>query len=134
MAVRLVQTAVAAAILLPSALGANLLVSHYTGSIYTLSYTMPKSNSSNGTLAITSSLAGSCGGMPSWLTLDSASGNLYCFDESASYFGPSPVVSSELVASNGSVTKTGQAKTSGGDVHGWLYGGSDGKSFVSMAE
>jgi 6-phosphogluconolactonase (cycloisomerase 2 family) len=112
--------------LAPQAFGQNLLVSHYTGKVFSLSLA---ASGTSGTLKVGTSASG-CGKMPSWLTLDSASGTLYCFDEE----GNSGVVSQYKVGSDGSVTMTGQAKTTGGDVHGWLFGGSDGKGFLAMAE
>ncbi|KAK9416589.1 putative 6-phosphogluconolactonase [Seiridium unicorne] len=110
----------------------KLLVSHYTGQIYSLDLTV---NGGNGTLKSTSSASG-CGKMPSWLTLDSESGTLYCFDESgAGQQGVSGgVVTSYTVNTDGSLTQSGQANTSGGDVHGWYYGGADGRGFIATAE
>ena len=115
--------------LVPSALGANLLVSHFSGSVYSLSYKEGTGNGNNA-LSIKSSVQG-CGKMPTWLTLDSANGTLYCFDEESTGSG---VVSSYVVANDGSLKLSGQAQTVGKDVHGWLYGGEDGKGFVSLAE
>ncbi|KAK1068749.1 hypothetical protein LTR74_005407 [Friedmanniomyces endolithicus] len=121
------SSALAAVLLARCVLGTNLFVSHYSGKVYTLTY-QPSSNGKNGTLSIDNSVAG-CGNMPSWLTLDHTSKSLYCFDESSN----SGVVSSFDVT--GATPKlTGQAKTSGGDVHEWLYGGSDGQGFLSTAE
>ncbi|KAK5741292.1 hypothetical protein LTR17_003998 [Elasticomyces elasticus] len=108
---RFTAAALVAVLYAPDVLGTQLFVSHYTGKIYTLNY--EASSSGNGTLSIESS-ASECGKMPAWLALDpKTSTTLYCFDES---YG------------------SGVAKTAGGDVHGWLYGGSDGQSFVSTAE
>jgi hypothetical protein len=112
--------------LAPSAFGANLIASHYTGKLYSLSYT---ASGSTGKLAITGSVSG-CGNMPSWLQLDSASGTLLCTDESSN----SGALSTFVVANSGAVTLNGSARTSGGDVHGSFYGGSDGKGFAVLAE
>jgi hypothetical protein len=38
------------------------------------------------------------------------------------------------VNADGSVKSSGQAKSTGGEVHGSLYGGVNGTSFVAMAE
>lgn len=113
-------------------LAEKLLVSHYSGQIYSLDLSV---SGSTGTLKSTSSTGG-CGKMPSWLTLDSATGNLYCFDESgAGQQGFSGgVVTSYTVNTDGSLQQSGQAKTAGGDVHGSLYGGSNGRGFVATAE
>lgn len=121
-----VATATAAMAMAPLTSAANLLVSHFSGGVYSLTY-----GSNN--LTISSSTTG-CGGQPSWITYDSASTSLYCFDESGGYANsPGGVVSSYKIGSNAAATLSGTAKTSGGEVHGWLYGGSDGRSFLSTA-
>lgn len=114
--------------LLPgTVLGANLLVSHFSGGIYSLSLTI-----SNGTgqLAVTSTLRAG-GRTPSWLTLDSAAGNLYVTDEAQ--YG-SPVLTSLKVNNDSSVQLVSTAPTSGGGVHSVLYGGNDGRGFFAVAE
>lgn len=114
--------------LLPeTVLSANLLVSHFSGSIYSLSL-----NTSNGKgqLAITSTLR--AGGLtPSWLTLDSATGNLYVTDEAQ--YG-APVLTTLKVNNDNSVQLVSTAPTSGGGVHSATYGGSDGRGFFAVAE
>jgi len=116
----------------PAVVADKLLASHYSGQVYSLDLTV---SGSTGTLKTTSSTSG-CGKMPSWLTLDSEKGVLYCFDESgAGQQGVSGgVVTSYTVNTEGSLKQSGQAKTSGGDVHGWFYGGPDGRGFVATAE
>lgn len=114
--------------LLPgTVLGANLLVSHFSGSIYSLSLT---TKNGTGQLAITSTLRAG-GRTPSWLTLDSAAGNLYVTDEAQ--FG-SPVLTTLKVNSDNSVQLVSTAPTSGGGVHSALYGGNDGRGFFAVAE
>jgi hypothetical protein len=126
-----VRSCAAAALLLalPTALAAsaNLLVSHYNGNLYSLSLT---TSGSTGTLAVKQTVK-TCGTMPSWLTLDSASGSLWCTDEST--YG-SPILTQLSVSASGSMTVSGQAKSGGGDLHSTLYGGSDGKGFIATAE
>jgi 6-phosphogluconolactonase (cycloisomerase 2 family) len=123
--------AVTALGLVPSAaFAADLFVSHFSGTVYSLSYT--SGNNGNGSLALKSSASG-CGRMPSWLTFDSPSKSLYCFDETGSWGGGS-VVASFAVNTDGSLKSSGQAKSTGGEVHGSLYGGVNGTSFVAMAE
>lgn len=131
--VRLAQIAAVGAGLLPGVLDAKLLVSHYTGKIFSLSYTAPSEGAANGTLAVTSSVSG-CGSMPAWLQLDSASSTVYCVDEGSAAWGGSPVVASFSVANDGSLKSKGSAKSSGADVHGWLYGGSDGNGFLATSQ
>lgn len=127
-----VHSVVLASCLATVATADKLLASHYSGQIYSLDLTF---SGSTGTLRSTSSLGG-CGKMPSWLTLDSESGTLYCFDESgAGQQGVSGgVVTSYITNTDGSLKQSGQAMTAGGDVHGWYYGGSDGRGFVATAE
>jgi hypothetical protein len=127
---RVSSVAVSALGLVPSAFAADLFVSHFSGTVYSLSYTA--GNNGNGSLAIKSSASG-CGRMPSWLTFDAPSKSLYCFDETGSWGGGS-VVASFSVNADGSVKSSGQAKSTGGEVHGSLYGGVNGTSFVAMAE
>lgn len=103
--------------------GANLLVSHFSGSIYSLSLD-PSSNS----LAITSQLSG-VGGMPSWITLDSDM--LYVNDESKVN---DPKLSALRVSPDNTVQVEGTAAGSLGQVHNTLYGGVDGKGFIAVAQ
>lgn len=67
--------------------------------------------------------------MPAWLILDRMSNALYCFDES----NGSGVVSSFDMTET-TLSQTGHAKTTGGDVHEWLFGGSDGDGFFPTTE
>lgn len=117
--------------LAPGAQAASLFVSHFSGTVYTLSYTA--NGNGKGNLAISSTSNG-CGAMPTWLTLDSASNTLYCFDESSGMWGGSAKVSSLTVGNGGALQQKGQATTSGGDVYGSLYGGVNGTGFLAMAE
>ncbi|KAK3332962.1 Lactonase, 7-bladed beta-propeller-domain-containing protein [Cercophora scortea] len=113
--------------LVPSALGATLLASHYNGQLYSLSLT---TSGTTGKLAITSQATG-CGTTPGWLELYPDSKTLYCFDES---WNGSGYIAQYTVGSDGKLAMTAQAKTTGNSVHGLLYGGSDGKSFVATVE
>jgi len=111
----------------PTAFSASLIASHYTGKLYSLSFN-PSSGSN--ALAITGQVTG-CGSLPAWLELYPADNTVYCFDES--WYG-SGTMASFSVASDGKLTLKNQAKTSGNDVHGVLYGGSDGKGFAASAQ
>jgi hypothetical protein len=117
----------AAACLVQAALGANLLVSHYNGNLYSLALT---TSGAAGSLSIKQTLRAG-GSMPSWLTLDSASGTLYVTDEST--YG-SPVLTSVSVANDGSLKSASTARSNGGELHSTLYGGADGKGFIAAAE
>lgn len=111
--------------LVPEVLGANLLASHYTGKIFSLSLT---GSGSNATLVNKSSVSG-CGTLPAWLHVDS--GVVYCVDED---WNGSGILASYSVESDGSLKQTGQTVTSGASVHGTPYGGKDGNSFIATVE
>jgi hypothetical protein len=114
--------------LLPgTVLGAKLLVSHFSGSIYSLSLT---TNNGTGQLFVTSTLRAG-GRTPSWLTLDSTTGSLYVTDEAQ--YG-SPVLTTLKVNNDSSVQLASTAPTSGGGVHSALYGGNGGRGFFAVAE
>ena len=110
---------------LPGAFGANLFVSHYNGNVYALSYTAPS------TLAISHTLKAG-GQMPSWLAYDSASRTLYVTDESGAMGGSS--LTAVTAGADGSLKTAGTGRSTGGEVHCTLYGGSDGKGFIAAAE
>lgn len=124
---RLANTVLAGLAVVPSALGATLIASHFSGNIYSLSLT---TSGSTGKLAITSQATG-CGSTPGWIQYYSDSKTLYCFDES---WNGSGFIAQYSIGSDGKLSMTGQLKTAGNSVHGTLYGGSDGKGFVSTAE
>ncbi|EAA31090.1 hypothetical protein GE21DRAFT_8546 [Neurospora crassa] len=113
--------------LAPSALGATLLVSHFSGPVYTLSLT---TSGTTGKLSITSQ-AGGCGTTPAWLEYYNDTKTAYCFDESWTGSG---VITQYNVGSDGRLTQSGQTRTSGNTVHGKVYGGSDGKGFIATAQ
>ncbi|OTB18665.1 hypothetical protein K445DRAFT_8686 [Daldinia sp. EC12] len=111
--------------LLPEVLAANLLASHYTGKIFSLSFT---GSGKNATLVNKSSVSG-CGTLPAWLHVDS--GMVYCVDED---WNGSGILASYSVGSDGSLKQTGRAVTAGASVHGTPYGGEDGKGFIATVE
>ena len=111
--------------LAPRALGANLAASHFSGTLFSLSF-----DNNTDTLSVTSEATG-CGRMPGWLDFQSDARRLYCFDES--WFG-SGILAEFSVGCDGKLTLTGQARTTGQSVHGALYGGPDGRAFVATAE
>lgn len=110
---------------------ANLLVSHYSGFIYSLSLT-PSNGTVPASLALTSTLQGG-GQTPSWLTLDAASSSLFVSDESE-LATPDPVLSNLQVNADNSVQVVANATGSPGQVHSTLYGGADGKGFIALAQ
>ncbi|KAI7178871.1 hypothetical protein D0869_04472 [Hortaea werneckii] len=121
---RLAHPTLTAALLVQSSVASQLFVSHLSGSVYSLTY--ESSNNGNGSLSIDYSTT-ECGNMPTWLDLESDV--LYCFDES---YGAGVVSSFDI--KNSSFELRGQADTKGSDVHGCLYGGSNGSSFMATAQ
>ncbi|KAL1841771.1 hypothetical protein VTJ49DRAFT_6609 [Mycothermus thermophilus] len=118
---------IGAAALAPGALGATLIASHFSGQIYTLQYT---GTNSSGTLAITSQTSG-CGTMPAWIEYYGDTRQLYCFDEA--WWGGGAIAEFS-VGNDGRLSITGQGRSRGNTVHGALYGGPNGRSFVATAE
>jgi hypothetical protein len=120
--------------LLPAAFASNaiLLASHFNGAVFTLALNTQGTgiNGTQGTLAITSA-SGGCGSTPTWLQYYGDTKKLYCFDESWQGYG---TMAEYNVSADGTLVVTGQAKTTGNDVHGVLYGGPNGRSFVATVE
>lgn len=111
--------------------GASLLVSHFSGSIFSLSLT-PGNGTSTASLSISSTCQGG-GTTPTWLTFDAASGGLFVSDESE-LATPSPLLSRLQVNVDNSVQVISSATGSPGQVHSTLYGGVDGKGFIAVAQ
>jgi len=107
---------------------ATLLASHFSGAVFTLNLTY--GSNTTGSLAITSA-AGGCGSTPTWLTYYSDTRKLYCVDESWQGYG---TIAEYNVSTDGSLVVTGQALSTGNDVHGTLYGGPNGRSFLATVE
>ncbi|KAI1390582.1 putative isomerase YbhE [Hypoxylon trugodes] len=115
--------------LAPEVLGANLLAAHYTGKIYSLSFT---GSGSNATLVSKSSVSG-CGTLPAWLHVDANATTVYCVDED---WNGSGLLASYSIGDDGSLKQTGQAVTAGASVHGTPYGSGDqdGYGFIATVE
>ncbi|KAI4603586.1 hypothetical protein KJ359_003402 [Pestalotiopsis sp. 9143b] len=110
-------------LLSPALAATNLLVSHFSGQIYSLSLSEIGENLE---LTVSTSTTG-CGRLPAWLQYDSETRTAYCVDENWSGNG---VVASFSVASNGSLTRTGNTTTAGMSVHSAVYGDVNGRSFI----
>lgn len=98
--------------LLGSASATYLYASSYSGVVTTLKWT----KSGLETVSTTKE----CGGSPSWLTLDSASGLLHCNDEAWST--PQGSISTFKTAKNGSLELLGKESTLAGGVSAAFYG------------
>ena len=108
---------------------AQLLVSHYSGNLYSLNLTATGNNGAQ-QLAITSTLRAG-GGMPSWLTLDPSDRTLYATDETQ--YG-NPVLTALAVQADGTLRSTSAPRSPGAELHSALYSGSGGKKFLATAE
>ncbi|KAI1283489.1 Lactonase, 7-bladed beta-propeller-domain-containing protein [Xylaria sp. FL0933] len=102
-------------------LGVNLLASHYTGKIYSLSL-------NNSTLTVGPSTAGA-GSLPAWLSLDTSSGAKTVYSVDEDWFG-SGVLASFTVGANGTLAQTGKLTSLGASVFGTSYG--DAKFFATV--
>ncbi|KAJ8127822.1 hypothetical protein O1611_g5817 [Lasiodiplodia mahajangana] len=96
-------------------LGVNLLASHYTGKIYSLSF-------NNSILTVGSSVAGA-GNLPAWLGLDTTGGAKTVYSVDEDWFG-SGVLASFTVGDDGALTQTGKLTSLGASVHGTPYANS----------
>ncbi|EAW11247.1 lactonase family protein [Aspergillus clavatus NRRL 1] len=108
---------------------AHLYATHYSGSLSTLTL----DRAANGSYAL--SIAASevtCGGMPSWLTLDATTRTLYCSDETgdASTTGS---LSTYTVGRDGALTQTAKVVDVGGPVNSIVYEGVRGEKYLAIA-
>jgi len=102
-------------LLLCTGFAANIFVSHYSGTINTLTFN--PTNDGNYSLALNTSLR--IGGQPSWMTWDAANRTIYASDETSPGNGSLTAVSA---ATNGSLTQIARATAIGGGVANVLYG------------
>ncbi|KAL6399622.1 6-phosphogluconolactonase-like protein [Ilyonectria robusta] len=105
-------------------LAANLLASHFSGKLYTLTL------SDSGNLTIQSEH--NSGNWAKWTHFDAETQTLYVTDSAV----PSPLgVTTFKVGADGSLTRELPHETSltdGGEVHLALYGGEDGRKFIAF--
>lgn len=114
--------AILAALSLQTTQAATLLASHFEGNVYTLTLT-------DSELSVTSQVE--VGGMPSWLTLDTAGSTLYVTDES--WLGGTKL-SALSVGEDGELTASAEVGTEGGEIHNCLFGGGDGEGFIAAPQ
>ncbi|KAI0404009.1 Lactonase, 7-bladed beta-propeller-domain-containing protein [Xylaria palmicola] len=96
-------------------LGVNLLASHYTGKVFSLSL--------NGTTLTVGPSATGAGSLPAWLALDTSGGSKTVYTVDENWFG-SGVLASFTVGENGALTQTGKLTSTGASVHGTPYANS----------
>ncbi|KAJ4298994.1 hypothetical protein N0V90_004238 [Kalmusia sp. IMI 367209] len=110
----------------------KLLSTHFSGQIYTLDLAFQ--SSTKGTLKVIGNTTG-CGVTPTWLHLVEETDTVYCIDES---WQGSGVLTQWSLGSKfektGALTLTGSAATPGNSVHGFTYGGPDGRSYIITSE
>lgn len=109
----------------------RLLATHYSGSVYDLSYTPPDLTSDQSAQLTIAKATNGCGLKPSWITMDSTSKTAYCLDEDSS--GHNKLASYSIVDGH-VISPLAAASVSGGSVHGALYGGEDGRGFFATVE
>lgn len=106
------------------ATAANLLVSHYAGTISSLAF-------NNNVLKLTSE-ASTGNVLPSWITYDGVGKTLYIPSEALPPLTTGDLISYS-VSKNGSSTPSGKVTSPFGQVATILYGGPDGRSFIANA-
>ncbi|KAK0392003.1 hypothetical protein NLU13_1501 [Sarocladium strictum] len=117
--------ALGAALLMQLAAAQQLVVSHFSGTVYALNY-------SDGNLTITDQNKQAGQRIPSWVTWDGKSRTAYVSDES--WFGArTGRFASYGLSEAGKLTVSGVATTNGGDVASGVYGGPGGNSFIGQA-
>ncbi|KAF4210402.1 hypothetical protein CNMCM6805_008677 [Aspergillus fumigatiaffinis] len=114
---------------------ATLYATHYSGSVYTLSLTHRNGKYD---LSLASDMT-TCGGMPSWLTLDCDTSTLYCTgrtlycsDETGDAT-TNGTLTSYTVGKDGSLTQLAKVVDVGGGVHSVVYEGDDGAKYIAIA-
>lgn len=117
-----------AALAMPlGAQAAQLVVSHFSGTIYSLEF-----DAEAGSLAIVDQTNEAGQRIPAWVSWDSASKTAYVSDES--WFGANTGrFASYSLAEDGSLTVSGVTNTNGGDLASGLFGGEDGTSFLAQS-
>ena len=125
MAVLSKTLAMGAALLMPLAAAHQLVVSHFSGTIYALNY-------QDGDLTITDQNNKAGQRIPAWVTWDGKSRTAYVSDES--WFGArTGRFASYSLSEDGKLTVSGVTTTNGGDLASGVYGGPDGNSFIGQA-
>lgn len=99
--------------LLDSVCAVNIFVSHYQGTVQSLTLTQ----TSGGGYNLVTNGSVTIGGQPSWLTWDSGNRVLYVADE-----GNSGSITSVAAATDGSLKESGHCSAPGGAVANTLYG------------
>lgn len=113
----------------------TLYATHYSGSVYTLNLSQRNGNYK---LSLASAMT-TCGGMPSWLTLDCSTSalycterTLYCSDETGDAT-TNGTLTSYAVGRDGSLTQLAKVVDVGGGVHSVVYEGDDGAKYLAIA-
>lgn len=102
--------------LLEAACAINIFVSHYQGTVQSLTLTP----TSGGGYTLTTNSSVTIGGQPSWLTFDSENRVLYVSDEGNT--GATGQLTSVTAAVDGGLKQLGKCSAPGGSVANVLYG------------
>ncbi|EMC97877.1 hypothetical protein BAUCODRAFT_31884 [Baudoinia panamericana UAMH 10762] len=105
----------------------NLFVSDYNGYVNTYSLTAREGNYSLTSIFNTTE----CAPNPSWLTIDTNRGLLFCMNEGLNTVNGS--LSSFTINGDGSLTHVENTTTPSGPVHGVIYGNAAGQRAIALA-
>lgn len=106
----------------------NLFVSDYSGAVTSFALTA----SNNGTYTLNDTFStNECAPSPSWLTIDSNRGLLFCLNEGLTT--PNGSLSSFTIERDGSLTHVKNATTITGPVSGVVYGAAAGQRAIALA-
>ena len=106
----------------------NLYVASYAGDLTTLSLTTSPNNSYSLTEVASTT---DCGPNPTWLTIDTNRGLLFCLNEGLT--SPNGSLSSFTISSNGSLTHIQNTTTISGPVAGVIYGDAADQRGIALA-
>lgn len=109
----------------------TLYATHYSGNVYTLSLNTNKTDNDPNKSLTVNSAQDICGDMPSWLTLDSATGVLYCSDESGNATTPGSLTA--LSVAQGKLEEMVQVTDVGAGVNSAIYHGEQENQFLAVA-
>ncbi|KAJ4349699.1 uncharacterized protein N0V89_008316 [Didymosphaeria variabile] len=122
--------------LLSQASAVKLLALNFAGQFYSLNLAFQSSTKAS--LKVVQNIT-ACGVTPTWLHLDEETRTVYCIDESWLNEGLGSGNLSQWSAGpdfnkKDALTLTGSTDTEGNSVHGFTYGGPDGRSFIITSE
>lgn len=109
----------------------TLYATHYSGNVYTLALNANKTDNDPSKSLTISSAQDTCGDLPSWLTLDSGTGVLYCSDETGNATTPASLTA--LSAAQGKLEEIVQVPDVGSGVNSVVYHDEQESQFLAVA-